>query len=100
MATQPRLLRVSGKVVDGVVVWHHALVEEAGDQDAVGLLAVEDDVSALFHAPKAGPNFIAGTARLGVFGEALAACFDFAEITVGLRGSPGAKGVLTDAEQI
>lgn len=60
-------MRDSGWIVDGVQVGHHALVEDAGDQNAAGLPAVKDDVAANFHTPEAGANFIAGTTEVRIF---------------------------------
>lgn len=79
---------------------HHVLMQDAGDENAIGLLAVKDDVAALFNASKARSNLVAGATLLRNFGEAPTARLKFIEIAVCLRGSPGAERVFADAEEI
>jgi hypothetical protein len=79
---------------------HHALVQDAGDQNATGFPAIGYDVAALFHAPEAGANLIAGTTEQRSFGKASAARLDLTELEVGLHCSPGAERVLADASSI
>jgi len=50
----------------------HALVQDAGNQNAPGILPVKDDMPAAFHPTQAGTNVIAGSAQSRIIGEHLA----------------------------
>jgi len=49
-------------IVDGVSIGQHALMEDARNQNAAALLAVEHDVLAMLKAAQAGANVIAKSA--------------------------------------
>ena len=51
----------------------HALMQDADDEDAAWLLAVEDHMAALLHAAQARPDIIAAPANRGRRGQAIAA---------------------------
>jgi len=48
--------------IDGMVFGQHALMKDTGNQNAIGLLPVEDDVFSVFDATKARANISAGPA--------------------------------------
>jgi hypothetical protein len=49
-------------IVDGRPFGQHALMQDAGNQNASSLLPVKYDVPAMLHATQAGANLIAGSA--------------------------------------
>src|ERR1019366_8604639 len=87
-------------VVDGVSIGQHALKQDARNQDAAALLAVEHDVHAMLMRAQAKPNVIAEPAERWIEGQRLATRFQFAEVTSGLGSAPFAKGVVADAQQV
>jgi hypothetical protein len=50
-------------VVDGVSIGQHALMQDARNQDAAALLAIEHDVHAMLMTAQAKPNVIAEPGR-------------------------------------
>src|ERR1035437_6448375 len=87
-------------IVDGVSIGQHALMQDARNQDAAALLAVEHDVHAMLMTAQAKPNVIAEPAERWIEGQRLATRFQFAEVTGGLGFAPFAKGVVADVQQV
>lgn len=83
-----------------VALWQHAVVQDAGDEDTFGGLAVEDDVTAMLVTAQTGTNFIAGAAQEGSGRELETAGLQFGEITVGLGFTPCTDGVGADANEV
>ena len=78
----------------------HALVQNAGDQNTSGVLPVENDVPAVFHAPQAGADIITASAHGRIIGEHLATRLKVFKVADGLVFTPGAKGESAYAEQV
>jgi len=87
-------------IVDGLSFGQHALVQDAGNQNASGVLAVKDNVPAALHPAKAGTNMVTRPAQRGMIGKHLATRLKIVDVTEGLVFAPGAKGISADAEQI
>jgi hypothetical protein len=83
--------------VDLVALGLHASVQDAGDQNAIGVLTVEDHVLALLDSPQSWAKFVAGTAEGRIPGEPVAAIGDLGQIQVSLRRTPRTQCVLADA---
>ncbi len=73
---------------------------DARDQDAAGLPPGEHHMSALLKALQPGTNFRASTAKFWVVGKPLATCLECIEITDGLIGSPCAKRISANRQQV
>lgn len=87
-------------IVDGVSIGQHALMQDARNQDAAALLAVEHDVLAMLMTAQARPNVITEPAERWFAGQRLATRFQLAEVTGGLGFAPFAKGVVADVQQV
>jgi hypothetical protein len=84
-------------VVDRVSFWQHAFVQDAGNENASWLTSEKHDVLALLDAAQAEANVVAGAARRRVVGQPLATGFKLVNVADGLRRTPSAQRVLTDA---
>jgi hypothetical protein len=88
-------------LIAGVVLFgQHAVVEDAGNQNAGTVLTVKYDMLAMLHTAQARANFVAGSAERGIVSQSLAKNFEVAEMAGGLGFAPCAKCVLGDAEQV
>ena len=65
------------------------MVQDARDQNALGVGPIEDDMPAVLHAAKVGTNFIANSARLRVVGKHLATSLEIGNVADGLVCAPG-----------
>jgi hypothetical protein len=81
-------------------IGQHALVQNAGDEDNVAVLAVKQDVRTMLVASQTGTNVITGTTQLRIGSQLLAAQLQIVEVTGSLGLAPGAKGVLGDAQEV
>jgi hypothetical protein len=79
-------------VVGALSFGQHALMQDAGNQNAAGRLTVKDNVSAVLHSPKSGTNIIAHPTQRGVNGKHLAARFQIVDVTSGLALPPKREG--------
>jgi hypothetical protein len=84
-------------VVDRVSFRQHAFVQDAGNENASRLTSEKHDVLALLHAAQAEANMVAGAARRRVVGQPLATGFKLVNVADGLRRTPSARRILTDA---
>jgi hypothetical protein len=87
-------------VVNGVSIGQHALMQDARNQNASALLAVENDVHAMFMTAQAGANVVTESAQRRIASQRLATNLQLAEVTSGLGSAPFAKGVIADAQQV
>jgi hypothetical protein len=87
-------------IVDGVSFGKHALVQDAGNQNASGVLSVKHDMPSAFHPTEAGTNIVTRSPQRGIIGKHLAAGLKIINVTDGLVFAPGAKGVSADGEQV
>ena len=78
----------------------HALVQNARNQNAVLLLAVEDNVGAMFQTAQAGPNVVGFPAQFGMAGQGLTTRFQFGQIASGLGLAPGLQTVGSNFQQV
>jgi hypothetical protein len=67
-------------------------MQNAGNQNAAGRLAVKDNVSTVLHSPKSGMNILTHPAQGWVIGEHLAARLKIIDVTDGLFLPPGGEG--------
>jgi hypothetical protein len=74
--------------VEGMSFGQHALMQDAGNENASRLLAIEHDVLAILHATQARPNMMASSAQCKIAGQHLATSLKLAEITDGLVFAP------------
>ena len=75
----------------------HALMEDARNQDSAGLLAIEQDMPAVFKAAQSGTNMLAKAAESRLARQHLATILKFAEVAGGLGLAPFAEGIFADA---
>jgi hypothetical protein len=75
-------------------------MQDAGNQNPSGVLAVKNNVFAPLHTTKAGTNIVTRAARCGIGGQRLAARFKIADISDGLANAPGAARITGDTEQV
>jgi hypothetical protein len=59
-------------VVDALSFGQHALMQDAGNQNAAGRLAVKDNVSVVLHSSKSGTNIVTHPAQRWVISKHLA----------------------------
>ena len=93
-------LRLFGLIASVVPIGQHALMKDAGNQNAAALLAIKHNMHAMLQAAQARANFLARSAQRGIVGEGSAKNFEFGEIAGGLDFAPSAKRVVADAEQV
>jgi hypothetical protein len=86
--------------VDHVSFWKHAPMQNAGNQNTSGSLAVEDDVPADLHTTQAGANIIASPTQRWVVSQHLAARLQIAEVADGSVLTPGARSMGADAQEV
>jgi hypothetical protein len=87
-------------LVEDMLVWGHALVEDSSDDYAHAGAAKEDYVLSLLITMKAGADVIAGTTGGEIVFQTLKACFHLVQIMDGLPDSPRLKCVVTNVEQV
>lgn len=75
-------------------------MQDARDQNALGIGPVEDDMPSVLHAAQAGTNVVANPARLWVVGKRLATGLKIGNVADRLFYAPGFEGVSADAEQV
>jgi hypothetical protein len=75
-------------------------MQDAGNQNASGALAVEHDVPADLHTTQAGANIIASPTQRWVVSQHPAARLQIAEVADGSVLTPGAKSIRSDAQQV
>jgi len=73
-------------------------VEDARDQNALGIGPVEDDMPPVLHAAQAGTNIIADSTSLSVVGKHLATRSQIGNVADRLIYAPGFEGMRADAE--
>ncbi len=100
MVSRILVLRPIAFILDGVPLRQHALVQDAGNDNASGLLPVKDDMPPTFHAAQAGTNIIIGSAQSGSIGEHLTPRLKIVEVVDRPICAPGAQAISTDAQQV
>lgn len=75
-------------------------MKNTGNQDAAGVVPVEHDMAAVFHAPQARAYFFTGPAQLRIVCELPATRFEIVNIANGLVLSPGVQGVAGDVHKV
>jgi hypothetical protein len=93
-------LRPVGFVVNDVSFGRHSPMQDAGNQNASGVLAVKHDVPANLHTTQAAANVIASPTRRRIVRQHLAARLQIADVADGLVLTPGAKRICANAQQI
>jgi hypothetical protein len=78
----------------------HALMKDARDQYASGVLTVKDNVPAAFHSTKAGADVVTWPAQRGTIGEQLATRLKIVDVADRLVFAPSPKGICADAEEV
>jgi hypothetical protein len=66
-------LRLVVFAIDDVPFGQHALMQDAGNQNASGVLAVKHDVPTALHTTQAGANIIASPTQFRIVSQHLAA---------------------------
>ncbi len=94
-----RFLRPVGFVVNDVSFGQHSPMQDAGNQNASGILAVKHDVPANLHTTQAGANVIASPTQRRIVRQHLAARLQLADVADGLVLTPGAKSISANAKQ-
>jgi len=84
----------------GVSPRKHPLVEDARDQNALGIAPIEDDVPSVLHAAEAATNIIADSTCLRVVSKHLATRSEIAKVADCLIDAPGLEGMRADADQV
>jgi hypothetical protein len=87
-------------LLDGISPGKHPLVEDARDQNAIGIVSVEDDMPSVLHAAQATTNIIADPTCLRVVGKHLATRSEIGNVADRLIYAPGFESVSADAEQV
>jgi hypothetical protein len=87
-------------IVHGVSFWNHALVQDAGNQNSLGFLAVKDNMLATLHSAQAAANILTASADLGIIGQHPAKCLQTVDVAERLIFAPGPQGINTDPQQI
>lgn len=85
---------------DGVSFGKHAPVQDARNQNALGVLSTKYDMRAALHPANARPNIVTRSPQRGIIGEHPATGLKIIHITDGLVFAPGAEGISADAEQV
>jgi hypothetical protein len=93
-------LRPDVSVVDDVSFGQHALMQDAGNQNASGVLAIEHNVPTDLHTTQAGANIIAGPTQRRIVSQHLATRLQITDVADGLALTPGAKRISADAQQV
>ncbi len=75
-------------------------MQDARNQNAPALLAVEQHMLAVLQTAQTGANVVTAPAQRRIVGKPLATNLKLAEVTGGLGSAPGAKGVIADAQQV
>ncbi len=75
-------------------------MQNAADEDGVGIHSINNHVLPMFDAPEAWPNLVTGTAHLKVFDEPPEASLQTIDVAVGLLIAPGVLCVIGDLDQI
>jgi len=75
-------------------------VQDAGNQNALGILSVEDDVPAMFDSAKTRRDIVARAAQSRAVGKPSAAVFETFDVTDGLVFAPPTEGIRADVEQV
>lgn len=75
-------------------------MQDSGNQNAVGILSEEDDVTTPFHAPQAAPDLAALSAKTGITGKHHATRLQIVEIADCLLRAPCAERIIRNAQQI
>ena len=83
-------------VGDSLSFGQYALVQDAGNQNAAGVLAVKHNVSAALHPAEAGTNIVTRSPQLGIIGEHLTTGLKIINATHGLFFAPGAAAFSKD----
>lgn len=73
-------------------------MQDARDQNAIGIVSVEDDVPSMLHAAQSATNVIADSTCLRVVGKHLATRSKIGNIADRLIHAPGLEGMRADAE--
>jgi hypothetical protein len=87
-------------IVNSVSFGKHALVQDARNQNASGVLSVKHDMLAALHPTEAGTNIVTRSAQRGIIGKQLATGLKIINVTDGLVFAPRVKRISADAEQI
>jgi hypothetical protein len=87
-------------IVDGVSIGQHALMQDASNQNARALPAVEQYMLAMLQTTQTGANVVTEPAQGRIVSKHLATNLKLAEVTGGLGFAPRAKGVIGDAQQV
>src|ERR1019366_187640 len=88
------------RVVNSVSFGQHALVQDAGNQKASGVLAVEHDVPANLYTTQARANIIASPTQRRIVRQHLAACLQITDVAEGLVLTPSAKSIRAEAQHV
>ena len=68
-------LGLFGRIAGVMLAGQHGLMQDAGDQNAGELLAIEHDMLAVLHPPQAGANMITRPAQRRIVGQGSAKNF-------------------------
>ena len=75
-------------------------MQDARNQNTTTLLPVKHHVLAMLQTSQARTNVVTEPAQRRIVSKHLATSLKLAEVTGGLGAAPGAKGVVSDAQQI
>jgi hypothetical protein len=73
-------------------------MQDAGNQNSSGRLAVKDNVSAVLHSPKSGTKHHQSPGPTPVIGKHLTVRVKIIDVTDGLVRPTGAKSICADVE--
>jgi len=100
---QDRRFRKLGPVVlviDCMPVRQHGLMQDTGNQNAAGHLAIKNDMFAALESPQPRSNLVAVPPQCRIISQHLATNFHLFEVQNRLSFAPFAKGVIADAPQV
>ena len=75
-------------------------MQDAADEDAAILNAVENDVFFVLETAVSFADAVAGVAEFRRSGELMEGCFEAVEVPIGLIRAPGIDGVVGDFYQV
>ena len=72
-----------------VLTWEHALVQNSGNQNPTGFLAIKQNVPPALHPSQSGADILTLSAEPRIAGQSPAAVLNLVQISKGLILAPG-----------
>ena len=93
-------LRPDVSVVDNVPFGQHTLMQDARNQNASDVLAIEHNVPSDLHTTQAGANTLASPTQRRIVSQHPATRLQITDVADGMALTPGAKRISADAQQV